>query len=94
MLAKKCFSKFCYFVMEGCHRMLKRMLRNVGRLSLLRGRRAVQVIVDNPTIHYSLAAHARDATKRAQRGEQPISIQGYPGHARRCLPTNMQRLQT
>ena len=47
-------SKFSGFAMEGSHRRLKRMLRNSGGLSLLRGRLGVQVVVDNHTIDDSL----------------------------------------
>ena len=61
-------SKFSCFAMEGSHQRLKRMLRNIGVLSLLRGRLGVQVVVDNHTIDDSLAAHGWDATKRAQNG--------------------------
>ena len=38
-------SKFSCFAMEGSHRALKRMLRNSGGLSLLRGRLGVQVVI-------------------------------------------------
>ena len=58
-------SKFSCFTMEGSHRRLKRMLRNSGGLSLLRGRLGVQVVVDNHTIDDSLWSHGCDATKRA-----------------------------
>ena len=37
-------SKFSCFAMEGSHQRLKRMLRNSGCLSLLRGRLGVQVV--------------------------------------------------
>ena len=47
-------SKFSCFAMEGSHRRLKRMLRNSGGLSLLRGRLGVQVVVDKHTIDDSL----------------------------------------
>ena len=68
---------FHCFTMEGSHRKLKRMLRNSGGLSLLRGRLGVQVVEDNHTIDYSLWSHAWDATKRAQNGQRPISVQRY-----------------
>ena len=66
-------SKFSGFAMEGSHRRLKRILRNIGGLSLLQGRLGVQVVVDNHTIDDSLWLHGWDATKRAQHGQGPIS---------------------
>ena len=87
-------SQFSYFAMEGSHRRLKRMLRNCGGLSLLRGRLGVQVVVDNHTIDDSLAAHGWDATKRAQNGQGPINVQRHASRTRRQLLTNMQHLQT
>ena len=87
-------SKFSCFAMEGSHRRLKRMLRNSGGLSLLRGRRGVQVVVNNHAIDDSLAAHGWDATKRAQHGQGPISVQRYVSHTRRRLLTDVQHLQT
>ena len=70
------------------------MLRNVGDLSLLRGTLGVQVVVDNHTIDDSLWSHGWDATKRAQNGQGPISVQRYASRTRRRLLTNMQHLQT
>ena len=87
-------SKFSCFAMEGSHRRLKRMLRNSGGLSLLRGRLGVQVVVDNHTIDDSLWLHGWDATKRAQHGQGPISVQTYASRTRRRLLTDMQHLQT
>ena len=51
------------------------MLRNNGGLSLLRGRLGVQVVVNNHTVDDSLWSHGWDATKRAQNGQGPISVQ-------------------
>ena len=51
------------------------MWRNSRRVSLLRGRLGVQVVVDNHTFDESLAAQGWDATKRAQHGQGPISVQ-------------------
>ena len=87
-------SKFSCFAMEGSHRRLKRMLRNSGGLSLLRGRLGVQVVVDNHTIDDSLWLHGWDATKRAQHRTGPISVQTYASRTRRRLLTDMQHLQT
>ena len=87
-------SKFSCFAMEGSHRRLKRMWRNSGGLSLLRGRLGVQVVVDNHTIDDSLWSHGWDATKRAQHGQGPISVQTYASRTRRQLLTDMQHLQT
>ena len=70
------------------------MLRNSGGLSLLWGRLGVQVVVDNHTIDDSLWSHGRDATKRAQNGQGPISVQTYTSRTRRRLLTNMQHLHT
>ena len=70
------------------------MWRNNGGLSLLQGRIGVQVVVDNHTIDDSLWSHGWDATKRAQNGEGPISVQRYASHTRRRLLTDMQHLQT
>ena len=87
-------SKFSCFAMEGSHRRLKFMWRNSGGLSLLRGRLGVQVVVDNHTIDDSLWSHGWDATKRAQNGQGPISVQTYASRTRRRLLTDMQHLQT
>ena len=87
-------SKISCFAMEGSHRRLKRMLRNSGGLSLLRGRLGVQVVVDNHSIDDSLWLHGWDATKRAQHGQGPISVQTYASRTRRRLLTDMQHLQT
>ena len=87
-------SKICYFAMEGSHRRLKRMLRKSGGLSLLLGRLGVQVVVDSHTIDDSLWSHGWDATKRAQNGQGPISVQTYASRTRRRLLTNMQHLHT
>ena len=87
-------SKFSCFAMEGSHRRLKRMSRNSGGLSLLRGRLGVQVVVDSHTIDDSLWLHGWDATKRAQHGQGPISVQTYASRTRRRLLTDMQHLQT
>ena len=69
------------------------MLRNSGGLSLLRGRLGVQVVVDNHTTD-SLWSHGWDATKRAQHGQGPMSVQTYASRTRRRLLTDMQQLQT
>ena len=70
------------------------MLRNSGGLSLLQGRLGVQVVVDNHTIEDSLAAHGWDATKRAQNGQGPITVQRYVSHTIRRFLTDMPHLQT
>ena len=70
------------------------MLRNIGGLSLLRGRLGVQVVVDNHTIDNSLWLHGWDATKRAQHRQGPISVQTYASRTRRRLLPDMQYLQT
>ena len=88
------FSKFSCFAMEASHRRLKRMLRNIGGLSLLQGRLGVQVVVDKRTMDDSLRSHGWDATKRAQNGQGPISVQTYASRTRRRLLTDMQHLQT
>ena len=68
------------------------MFRNSMGLSLLRGGLGVQVVVDNHTIDDSLWLHGRDATKRAQHGQGPISVQTYANRTRRRLLTDMQHL--
>ena len=95
-LAKKwrILSKFSCSAMEGSHRRLKGMLRNSGGLSLLRGRLGVQVVVNNHTIDDTLAVHGWDATKRAQNGQGPVSVQRYASGTRRRLLTNMHHIQT
>ena len=70
------------------------MLRNSGGLSHLRGRLGAQVVVNNHTIHDSLWSPGWDATKRAQHGQGPRSVQTYPSRTRRQLVTNIQHLQT
>ena len=61
--------------MKGSHRRLKRMLRNSGGLSLLRGCLGVQVVVDNHTIDDNLRAEGWDVTKRSMRGQGPVTVQ-------------------
>ena len=68
-------SQFSCFTMEGSHCRLKRMLRNSGGLSLLRGRLGVQAVVDNHTIGDSLCAEGWDVTKRSMRGQGPVTVQ-------------------
>ena len=70
------------------------MLRYSGGLSLLRGRLRVQVVVDNHTIDDSMAAHLWDATKGAQNGEGPISVQRFASCTRSRLLTNMRHHHT
>ena len=86
-------SKFSCFALEGGHRRMKRILRNSGGLSLLRGRLGVQVVVDNHPLDDNLAAHGWDAAKRAQYGQRPISVQRYISRTRRQLLTNVQNHQ-
>ena len=91
---ERILSKFSCSAMERSHRRLKRILRSTGGLSLLQRRRGVQVVVDNQTIDDSLSSHGWDATKRAQNGQGPISVQIY-GSRRRVRPlTDTQHLQT
>ena len=87
-------SEFCCFAMEGSHRTLKRMLRNSGGPSLLPGRLGVQAVVDKHTIDDRLWLHGWDATKRAQIGQGPMSVQRYASGRRRRILTDMQHLQT
>ena len=70
------------------------MLQNSGGLSLLQGRLGVQVVVNNHTIDDRLGSHGWDATKRAQNGQWPKSVQRYASRTRRRLLTDMQHLQT
>ena len=67
-------SKFSCFAMEGSHRRLKRMLRNSGGLSLLRGRLGMHVVVDNHTIDDSLRLEGWDVAKRSMRGQGPVTV--------------------
>ena len=96
LFAKKwrILSKFSYFATEGSQRAVKRMLRNRGGLSLLRGRLGVQVVVDNHTIDDSLWSHGWHATKRAQNRQGPTSVQRYASRTRTQLLTDMQHLPT
>ena len=70
------------------------MWRNNGGLSLLRGRLAVQWVVDNHTINNSLWSHGWDVTKRAQNRQQPIGVEMHASRTRRRLRTDMRHLQT
>ena len=70
------------------------MWRNSGGLSLLRGSLGVQVVVHIHTIDDSLWSHGWDATKRAQHGQGPISVQTYASRTRRRVLTDMQHLHT
>ena len=76
-------SKFSCFAMEGSQQRLKRMLRRNRGLTLLRGRLGVQPVEDNHTIDDSLAVHGWDATKRAQNGQGPMSVQRSATRTRR-----------
>ena len=71
------------FAMEGSHRRLKRMLRNSGGLSRLRGGLGLQVVVDNHTIDDILHREGWDPTKRSMRGQRPISVRLLAAQARR-----------
>ena len=68
---------------QACRTQHKRMLRNSGGLSLLRGRLGVQVVVDNPTIDDSLRAEGWDITKRSMRGQGPVTVQQLARRARK-----------
>ena len=70
------------------------MLRNTRGLSLLRGTLGVGVVVDHHTIDDSPWSLGWDATRRAQNGQGPISVQKYASHTTRRLLTDMQHLQT
>ena len=72
---RRILSKFSCFAMEGSHRRLKRMLRNSGGLSLLRGHLGVQVVVDNHTIYDNLSGEGWDVTKRSIRGQRRMAMQ-------------------
>ena len=60
-------SRFACFGVEGSHRRLKRMLRNSGGVSALKGRGGLQVVVDNHTIDDSLLQYGWDVGSRAGR---------------------------
>ena len=85
-------SKISSFAMGWSHRRLKRMLRNSGGLSLLRGRLWVQVAVDNPTTDDSLVAHGGYATKGHKMAKDALVYNarggggGGPLGSRRQLP--------
>ena len=64
-------STFHCFTMEGSHRRLKRMLRNSGGLSLLRGRLGVQVVVDNHTIDLGGSIRTYQNCRSSQTGTTP-----------------------
>ena len=82
-------SKFLWFAVEGIHRRLKCMLRNSGGLSLLCGRLAVQVVVDNHTIDDTLRAEGSDVAKRSMRGPGLLAVQQLnSGPARGPLVTS------
>ena len=85
-------SKFSCFAMEGSHRGPKRMLRNSRGQSLPQRRLGVQLVVDNHTIDDSFWSHGWDATKGAQHGQGPISVQTYTSRTRRRLLTDVQHL--
>ena len=81
-------SNFSCFAMDGSHRRLKRIFRNMRGLTFHRGRLGVQVVMGNHTIDDNLAAHGWDATKRAQHGPGPVNVQRYVGRTRRHLLTD------
>ena len=87
-------SKFSCFGMEGSHRRLKRMLRNSGGLSLLRGRLGVQLVVDNHTIDDNLRAEGRDVAKRSMRGQAPLTIQQLARHAHKRALSDLNYVHT
>ena len=80
--------------MKGSHRRLKRMLRNSGGLSLLRGRLGVQVVVDNHTIDDSLCAEGWDVTKRSMRGQGPVTVQQLARRARKRALSDLNYVHT
>ena len=89
-------SKFSCFAMEDSHRrhIDKRMLRNSGGLSLLRGRLGVQVAVDNHTINDSLRAEGWDVTKRSMRGQGPLTVQQLARWARKRAFSDLNYVHT
>ena len=76
-------SKFSCFAMGGSHCRLKRMLRNSGGLSLLRGRLGVHIVVDNHTIDDSLRREGWDVTRRSMRGQGPVTVRQLARRARK-----------
>ena len=87
-------SQFSCFTMEGSHRRLKRMLRNSGGLSLLRGRLGVKVVVDNHTIDDSLCAEGWDVTKRSMRGQGPVTVHQLARRARKRALSDLNYVHT
>ena len=87
-------SQVLCFAMEGSHRRLKRMLRNSGGLSLLRGRLGVQVVVDNHTIDDRLRAEGWDVTKRSMRGQGPVTLQQLATRARKGALSDLNYVHT
>ena len=90
----KNLSKFSCFAMEGGRRRLKRMLRNSGVLSLLRGRLGVQVVVDTHTIDDSLREEGWDVAKRSMRGQGPLTVQQFARRARTRVLSDLNHVHT
>ena len=86
-------SKILCFAMEGSHRRLKRMLRNSGGLSLLRGRLGVQVVVNNHTIDDSLRREGWDVTKRSMREQGPVTVRHLARRARKRALSDLNYVQ-
>ena len=86
-------SKFSCVAMEGGHRRLKRMLRNGGCLSLLRGRLGRQVLVDNHTIDDSLRRAGWDVTKRSMRGQGPVTMRQVARRAHKRALSDLNYVQ-
>ena len=64
-------SKFFCFAMDGSHRRLKRMLRNSGGLSLLRGRLGVQVVVTTAPLTIAFGCMGGMRPKEHNMGKGP-----------------------
>ena len=80
--------------MQGSHRRLKRMLRNTGGLSLLRGKLGLQVVVHIHIIDGSLRRKGWGPTKRSMRSQGPISVRLLAARARRKALGDLGYVQT
>ena len=83
----------CCHAMEGSHCRPKRMLRNSGGVRLLRGRRGVQVVVDNHIIDDTLRREGWDVTKRSMRGQGPVTVRHLARRARKRALSDLNYVQ-
>ena len=69
-------ARFNSFALEGSNVRLKRLLRNIGGVSLLHNKSGLQCVVDNHTLDDHLRKEGWELTSRDQATEVPMPVHG------------------